>query len=202
MLVDTTPDLRIAGARARRQARRRHRLHAQPRRSCDGARRGAAIQRACRSRRSRAMATSARLAICAASIPTSSSADTPRGGGVPQVVLVAHRWGSSASAPATFVPVPLMHGSRTILGYRVGSFAYLTDCSEHPRGVVAAAERRAHADSRCAARAAASHAPVADAGARCRRAARARARVLHAHVPRSAARRDLCAAACRRGVGI
>ena len=41
-------------------------------------------------------------------------------------------WGSSASASATFVPVPLLHGSRTILGYRVGSFAYLTDCSEIP----------------------------------------------------------------------
>ena len=33
---------------------------------------------------------------------------------------------------ATFVPVPLLHGSRTILGYRIGSFAYLTDCSGIP----------------------------------------------------------------------
>ena len=30
------------------------------------------------------------------------------------------------------MPVPLLHGSRTILGYRVGSFAYLTDCSAIP----------------------------------------------------------------------
>jgi phosphoribosyl 1,2-cyclic phosphate phosphodiesterase len=30
------------------------------------------------------------------------------------------------------MPIPLMHGSRTILGYRVGSFAYLTDCSGIP----------------------------------------------------------------------
>jgi len=31
-----------------------------------------------------------------------------------------------------FVPVPIMHGPRPILGFRVGSFAYLTDCSAIP----------------------------------------------------------------------
>jgi phosphoribosyl 1,2-cyclic phosphate phosphodiesterase len=30
------------------------------------------------------------------------------------------------------VPVPILHGTRPILGYRVGSFAYLTDCSAIP----------------------------------------------------------------------
>ena len=29
-------------------------------------------------------------------------------------------------------PVKLIHGTRTILGYRLGSFAYLTDCSAIP----------------------------------------------------------------------
>ena len=58
-------------------------------------------------------------------------ADTPRGGGIPQVVL-ARIVGEFCVGAATFVPVPLMHGSRTILGYRVGSFAYLTDCSGIP----------------------------------------------------------------------
>jgi phosphoribosyl 1,2-cyclic phosphate phosphodiesterase len=29
-------------------------------------------------------------------------------------------------------PVPLLHGQRHILGYRIGPFAYLTDCSEVP----------------------------------------------------------------------
>jgi phosphoribosyl 1,2-cyclic phosphate phosphodiesterase len=29
-------------------------------------------------------------------------------------------------------PVPIMHGSRTILGYRIGDLAYLTDCSGIP----------------------------------------------------------------------
>lgn len=57
--------------------------------------------------------------------------DTPRGGGIPQVV-VATIAGEFSIGPATFVPVPLLHGSRLILGYRVGSFAYLTDCSAIP----------------------------------------------------------------------
>ncbi|HEY0284480.1 MAG TPA: MBL fold metallo-hydrolase [Vicinamibacterales bacterium] len=57
--------------------------------------------------------------------------DTPRGGGIPQVVM-ARVMGEFCLGAATFVPVPLLHGSRTILGYRVGSFAYLTDCSGIP----------------------------------------------------------------------
>ena len=57
--------------------------------------------------------------------------DTPRGGGVPQIVT-ARVAGEFCIGRATFVPVPIMHGSRTILGYRVGSFAYLTDCSGIP----------------------------------------------------------------------
>jgi phosphoribosyl 1,2-cyclic phosphate phosphodiesterase len=57
--------------------------------------------------------------------------DTPRGGGVPQIVT-ARVAGEFCVGRATFVPVPIMHGSRTILGYRVGSFAYLTDCSGVP----------------------------------------------------------------------
>jgi phosphoribosyl 1,2-cyclic phosphate phosphodiesterase len=32
----------------------------------------------------------------------------------------------------TIVPVPIMHGARAILGYRLGTFAYLTDCSGIP----------------------------------------------------------------------
>ena len=57
--------------------------------------------------------------------------DTLHGGGIPQVVT-ARVVGEFCVGKATFVPVPLMHGSRTILGYRVGSFAYLTDCSAIP----------------------------------------------------------------------
>jgi phosphoribosyl 1,2-cyclic phosphate phosphodiesterase len=57
--------------------------------------------------------------------------DTPPGGGIPQIVL-AQVAGDFCVGSMTIVPVPLMHGSRPILGYRLGSFAYLTDCSEIP----------------------------------------------------------------------
>jgi len=57
--------------------------------------------------------------------------ETPRGGGIPQVVT-ARVMGEFCIGAATFVPVPLLHGSRTILGYRIGSFAYMTDCSGIP----------------------------------------------------------------------
>jgi phosphoribosyl 1,2-cyclic phosphate phosphodiesterase len=59
------------------------------------------------------------------------SADTPRGGGVPQVVLASIA-GEFCVGDATITPVPLQHGSRQIFGYRIGSFAYLTDCSAIP----------------------------------------------------------------------
>jgi phosphoribosyl 1,2-cyclic phosphate phosphodiesterase len=57
--------------------------------------------------------------------------DAPRGGGIPQIVT-ARVMGEFCVGAATFVPVPLLHGSRTILGYRIGSLAYLTDCSAIP----------------------------------------------------------------------
>ena len=57
--------------------------------------------------------------------------ETPPGGGLPQVVM-SRIAGEFCLGPATFVPVPILHGSRTILGYRIGSFAYLTDCSGIP----------------------------------------------------------------------
>lgn len=56
---------------------------------------------------------------------------TPRGGGLPQLTL----WdvaGAFSVAGRTVIPVPLNHGTLPILGYRVGGFAYLTDCSEIP----------------------------------------------------------------------
>ena len=56
---------------------------------------------------------------------------THHGGGIPHVTT-ARVAGEFCLGAATFVPVPLLHGSRTILGYRIGSFAYLTDCSAIP----------------------------------------------------------------------
>ncbi len=54
-----------------------------------------------------------------------------KGGGIPQVDL------QTIDGPVTVgtlraVPIPLFHGSRPILGFRFGSFAYLTDCNRIP----------------------------------------------------------------------
>jgi phosphoribosyl 1,2-cyclic phosphate phosphodiesterase len=56
---------------------------------------------------------------------------TPQGGGIPQVVLFQVA-GAFCIGEATIIPVPLLHGTRQILGYRFGNFAYLTDCSAIP----------------------------------------------------------------------
>jgi phosphoribosyl 1,2-cyclic phosphate phosphodiesterase len=53
------------------------------------------------------------------------------GGFIPQIVL-SRIVGPFSLGGAEVVPVPIMHGSRHILGFRVGSFAYLTDCSRIP----------------------------------------------------------------------
>jgi phosphoribosyl 1,2-cyclic phosphate phosphodiesterase len=53
------------------------------------------------------------------------------GGGLPDVTL--HEIGGPfAIEGLEIVPVPLLHGRRPILGYRVGPFAYLTDCNRIP----------------------------------------------------------------------
>ena len=55
------------------------------------------------------------------------------GGGVPR--LSPFRIGGALSIGGVeIVPVPLMHGPRPILGFRAGSFAYLTDCNQIPDG--------------------------------------------------------------------
>ena len=53
------------------------------------------------------------------------------GGGVPRLVpeVVATPF---AIGDTEWVPVPILHGRRPILGYRIGTFAYLTDCSHVP----------------------------------------------------------------------
>jgi len=53
------------------------------------------------------------------------------GGGVPELTLTTIE-GPFAAAGVPVVPVPLLHGRRPILGFRVGNFAYLTDCSAIP----------------------------------------------------------------------
>lgn len=56
---------------------------------------------------------------------------TPRGGGLPELTLF-HLDGPLELGGRTFIPVPIYHGHQMILGYRVGRFAYLTDCSAIP----------------------------------------------------------------------
>jgi phosphoribosyl 1,2-cyclic phosphate phosphodiesterase len=54
--------------------------------------------------------------------------NTPKGGGVPQLDLLRID-GTFRAAGVEVQPVPLWHGQRRILGFRIGGFAYLTDCS-------------------------------------------------------------------------
>ena len=55
----------------------------------------------------------------------------PQGGGLPRLRLLEVT-GRFSVGCAEVVPVPLLHGTQPILGYRVDNFAYLTDCSEIP----------------------------------------------------------------------
>jgi phosphoribosyl 1,2-cyclic phosphate phosphodiesterase len=54
-----------------------------------------------------------------------------QGGGLPQLSLfrIAGPWILGA---VEIVPVPLFHGRLSVLGFRIGSFAYLTDCNRIP----------------------------------------------------------------------
>ena len=51
-----------------------------------------------------------------------------KGGGIPQIALAAID-GRFAIGGVAVQPVPIFHGQRPILGFRIGSLAYLTDCS-------------------------------------------------------------------------
>jgi phosphoribosyl 1,2-cyclic phosphate phosphodiesterase len=53
------------------------------------------------------------------------------GGGIPKISLHPVE-GPFTVGAQTIVPVPVLHGRRLILGYRLGGFAYLTDCSAIP----------------------------------------------------------------------
>jgi phosphoribosyl 1,2-cyclic phosphate phosphodiesterase len=57
--------------------------------------------------------------------------DTPKGGGIPKITL-NRIVGPFTLGGIEIVPVPVMHGARPILGFRVGAFAYLTDCNAIP----------------------------------------------------------------------
>jgi phosphoribosyl 1,2-cyclic phosphate phosphodiesterase len=56
---------------------------------------------------------------------------TPKGGGIPQLEMIAVD-GSFPLGTDLVHPIPIFHGARPILGFRIGNFAYLTDCSRIP----------------------------------------------------------------------
>jgi phosphoribosyl 1,2-cyclic phosphate phosphodiesterase len=58
------------------------------------------------------------------------------GGGVPQLALAGID-GPFAVDGLAVQPVPIMHGPQTILGFRIGGFAYLTDCNHVPEASMA-----------------------------------------------------------------
>ena len=106
--------------------------------------------------------------------------------------------GRSASAGRKCSPCRSVHGTRPILGYRLGSFAYLTDCSRIPDEswpllegldvlVLDALREKPHP----------THFSLSEAIEATRRIAPRRAYFTHI-VPRSLARDDVCAT-CRRG---
>jgi len=56
---------------------------------------------------------------------------TPMGGGLPEIDLCTVT-GAFSVGQHEITPVPLWHGKRLVYGYRIGSLAYLTDCSAIP----------------------------------------------------------------------
>jgi phosphoribosyl 1,2-cyclic phosphate phosphodiesterase len=59
------------------------------------------------------------------------SPPTSQGGGIPQLSPF-QIVGPFSLGGVEIVPIPLLHGRRPILGFRLGAFAYLTDCSTIP----------------------------------------------------------------------
>ena len=126
---------------------------------------------------------------------------TPAGGGLPEIDLFAVH-GAFSLGRTEVIPVPLWHGRRLVQGYRIGSLAYLTDCSAIPDSswelldgvdvvVIDALRHRPHP----------THFTVAEALAAVQRLAPV-ARVVHAHLPRPAARRHHRQPARGRRTGI
>jgi phosphoribosyl 1,2-cyclic phosphate phosphodiesterase len=59
--------------------------------------------------------------------------ENPWHGGVPQLRLHTMDTKGVTIGPLHFIPVPLVHGCREVFGYRIGAFAYLSDCKEIPQ---------------------------------------------------------------------
>ena len=57
---------------------------------------------------------------------------TQLGGGKPNLRLIDHRGEEISINGIRILPIPVKHGELDIFGYRIGEFAYITDCSEIP----------------------------------------------------------------------
>ena len=131
LLVDTTPDLRM---QALRQRMRRldavlfTHAHADHIAGLDDVRRFNAVMQ-------RAMPVygdASTLAEIRQRFSYIFDPETPRGGGLPEIRLWTLSGGPFCIDDLEVVPVPLRHGSRQVFGFRLGSFAYLTDCNAIP----------------------------------------------------------------------
>lgn len=66
--------------------------------------------------------------------------ENPWHGGLPQLSLHEIDTKGVTIGSLRFIPIPLIHGCREVFGYRVGRFAYLTDCKEIPESSMALLE--------------------------------------------------------------
>lgn len=55
-----------------------------------------------------------------------------KGGGLPQVPIIVIDERPFTVCGLEIIPIPILHGTIPIFGFRIGRFAYLTDCSEIP----------------------------------------------------------------------
>ncbi|MCK9286350.1 MAG: MBL fold metallo-hydrolase [Sphaerochaetaceae bacterium] len=59
--------------------------------------------------------------------------ENPWRGGLPQLQLHAIDQKGIVIGNMHIIPIPLIHGCRQVFGYRIGTFAYLTDCKSIPQ---------------------------------------------------------------------
>jgi len=130
VLVDTTPDLRTQALRhdlRQVDAILFTHAHADHVMGLDDVRRFNVINRAAMP----VYADERTLADLRRTFAYIFDSEAMKGGGVPDLRL----WrigGPFCLGREVVTPIPIQHGPRTILGFRVGRFAYLTDCNAIP----------------------------------------------------------------------
>jgi phosphoribosyl 1,2-cyclic phosphate phosphodiesterase len=64
--------------------------------------------------------------------PYAFGAKVQSGGGLPKIPFEVIGLEPFRTAGLDIIPIPLRHGGLNILGFRIGQFAYLTDCNDIP----------------------------------------------------------------------